>query len=173
MTDDALEAQLAELADLLPEADDIHLLIEFTRDELPELFEQALAIRREVFVDEQHAPPETEPDERDDDPGCLHYLVTLADGVTAIATGRMFEDPKDPDTARIGRMAVRKPYRGQGLGALILQQAVETARDTGYKQASLDAQCQAEGFYGKLGFIRTTEPFMLDGIEHIVMTLTL
>ena len=62
------------------------------------------AIRREVFVVEQHVPEEDEWDAND--AVCQHVLA-LADGtpVVPIGTGRLLPD------GHIGRMAVLKPWR--------------------------------------------------------------
>ena len=71
---------------------------------------EAFAIRIEVFCDEQGYSPEMELDEQDKT--SRHLL--LWDGKTAVATGRLYW--KDKETIGLGRIAVRKPWRGKGVG---------------------------------------------------------
>src|SRR5690606_40224384 len=91
---------------------------------------QASFIRKVVFVDEQGVSQEEEMDGRDD--SCVHALATLGD--TAVATGRLRPE------GSIGRMAVLKPYRGNGVGGIVLEALVEAARAKGYAQVTLAAQ---------------------------------
>jgi len=63
-------------------------------------------IRNEVFIDEQNVPEDIEIDGLDS--GAKHALVFDSD--KAIGTGRMLPD------GHIGRIAVKKNYRGRGIG---------------------------------------------------------
>ena len=69
------------------------------------------AVRRTVFIEEQHVPEALELDESDSI--CHHVLVTDADN-KPVGTGRISPD------GRIGRMAVLKEYRRQGVGSALL-----------------------------------------------------
>jgi len=124
------------------------------------LREDALAIRREVFVVEQGGPAEDEPDAMDAQ--SLH-AVAYDHNSAAIATGRLLPD------GHIGRMAVRKPARGQGIGARVLQALMARAQELGYPRLALHAQVHACGFYEAHGFRRQGEPFMEAGIAHVLM----
>jgi predicted GNAT family N-acyltransferase len=119
----------------------------------------ARAVRYEVFVVEQKVPVELEWDEMDAQ--CVHALVF--DGEEAVATGRLLPD------GHIGRMAVRKPVRGQGIGGMILDALIEQARWRGDRAVMLNAQTHAEPFYARYGFVREGEEFMEAGIPHIHM----
>ncbi|MDR6738958.1 MAG: GNAT family N-acetyltransferase [Herbaspirillum sp.] len=121
---------------------------------------QAQPIRFEVFVDEQKVPAEIELDEMD--PHCVH-AVAYDDAGQPLATGRLLPD------GHIGRMAVRKAGRGQGVGGAVLQALIAAARARGDAEVILNAQVHAEGFYQRHGFAREGEQFMEAGIPHITM----
>jgi len=122
--------------------------------------EDARAIRYDVFVVEQKVPVEIEWDEMDAQ--CVHALV-FDNQDRAVATGRLLPD------GHIGRMAVRKSARGQGIGGLILEALIEEAKKRGDRAVALNAQTHAEPFYQRYGFVRDGEEFMEAGIPHIHM----
>ncbi len=131
-------------------------------------FQQALAelraVRDEVFVGEQNVPLELEHDARD--PLCTHVIARLLDG-TPIGTGRLTPE------RHIGRMAVRAPWRGRGVGDALLLALVEQARLRGWPDVHLNAQVSAIGFYQRHGFQPEGGRFMEAGIEHQAMQRTL
>lgn len=129
-----------------------------------ELQADAAAIRMEVFVVEQKVPAELEMDEMD--PVCVH-AVAYDDAGTPVATGRLLPD------GHIGRMAVRKSGRGQGVGGAVLQALMATARQRGDREVMLNAQTHAATFYGSHGFAQEGEEFMDAGIPHIHMRAAL
>ncbi len=124
----------------------------------------AQAIREEVFIIEQQVPPEIEID--DMDVVCVH-AVAYDDADVAIATGRLLPD------GHIGRMAVRKAGRGQGVGSAVLKALMAAARERGDSEVVLNAQTHAEPFYAGHGFTREGEQFMDAGIAHIHMRASL
>jgi len=72
--------------------------------------------------------------------------------------------------AKLERIAVLKPYRNQGIGKRIIGASLGLAKTKGVLEVILDSQQSAAGFYEKLGFRQTGEPFEEVGIPHIVMT---
>lgn len=120
----------------------------------------AQTVRYEVFVLEQKVPIEMEWDEMD--AASLHAVACDESGA-AVGTGRLLPD------GHIGRMAVRQPARGKGIGARLLEILVEAARQRGDRQVMLNAQTQAEPFYQRYGFLREGDVFMEAGIQHIHM----
>ena len=114
------------------------------------------AIRFEVFVEEQKVPAEEEIDAHD--PVSIHAIV-WTDG-TAAGCGRLLPD------GHIGRMAVRKPYRGRGVGAFVLQHLIERARQRGDHEVVLSAQTHAMGFYQKFGFVVEGGEYLDCNIPH-------
>jgi predicted GNAT family N-acyltransferase len=121
--------------------------------------ELAWAIRRRVFIEEQHVPEEIEMDA--DDAHAFHALAL--DGDTPVGCGRMVAHD---GYVKIGRMAVLRERRGEGIGRSILQFLMQQARRQGFGRAVLHAQLTAEGFYLKNGYIPEGEVFEEAGIMH-------
>lgn len=87
----------------------------------------ARAIRYAVFVEEQGVPVELEWDEWDEP--SWHALALAEDG-SALATGRLLPD------GHIGRMAVLKPARGSGVGAMVLDALMAKAAETSMRASA-------------------------------------
>ncbi len=124
------------------------------------------ALRFEVFVNEQHVPPEIELDAED-----AHALHIMAeeDSLT-VGCARVILSEND---AHIGRLAVKKAYRGKGVGASLCRFVIDHCQREGYGHIWLGAQLHAVGFYEKLGFKPRGEVFTEAGMEHIEMEITL
>lgn len=120
----------------------------------------ALPLRLAVFVVEQGVPLAMEEDESD--PTARHAVARNAAG-EVVATGRLLAD------GHVGRMAVHRACRRQGLGSLVLSALVEEARRLGIPSLALNAQTHAEGFYRRLGFQAQGPIFMEAGLPHIAM----
>jgi predicted GNAT family N-acyltransferase len=120
---------------------------------------QAWAIRRKVFIEEQGVPENIELDA--DDARATHALASW-DG-EPVGCGRMVAEG---DHVKIGRMAVLRDRRKNGVGRLILEFLLDRARGEGFRQAVLHAQLTAEGFYLKHGFAPRGEVFEEAGIMH-------
>ena len=123
---------------------------------------QAMAapIRLEVFVHEQKVPLEEEIDSLD--VACVHAVAFDAQG-QALATGRLLPD------GHIGRMAVRKVARAQGLGSAVLTALVQRARQKGFVEVVLSAQTHAQEFYLRHGFVPEGAEYLDANIPHILM----
>ena len=128
----------------------------------------AAPLRTEVFVHEQQVPADMEWDEADH--SALHCVAVNRMGM-ALATGRLLQHA--PGVARIGRMAVKKSMRGSELGARVLQALMDAARARGDRSVLLHAQCSAEGFYKRAGFVPQGPVFEEAGIAHIEMVRAL
>jgi predicted GNAT family N-acyltransferase len=63
-------------------------------------------------------------------------------------------------------VAVLPAWRGCGVGAELLRHLVDEARGRGLREVVLNAQTHAMGFYGRLGFVPSGEPFDEAGIPH-------
>jgi predicted GNAT family N-acyltransferase len=125
------------------------------------------ALRREVFIEEQGVSPDDEIDDQDD--SAIH-LLALA-GSAPVGTARLLVKG---GTGKIGRVCVRAPARGTGLGAALIRAALEELRQQpGVKVATLGAQSHATGFYEKLGFRVVGDEFIDAGIPHREMVLDL
>ena len=137
-------------------------LVEVTED-----LDACLAIRRVVFIEEQGVSFEEEVDGLD--PEATH-LLAHHEGV-AVGTARiLFQD----DKAKVGRVAVLKSERGTGLGAALIQAAIDVARGkNGIARVVLGAQTHALGFYERLGFNAFGPIYDDAGIPHRDMEFTL
>jgi len=124
----------------------------------------AFRIRLRVFVQEQGVPEEIELDR--DDQRAIHYLAAVANH--AAGTARIVLRHGD---AKIGRMAVLKSYRRQGVGRKLLRRAVATAKKLGARKIYLHAQVPVVEFYEKLGFDCIGSVFDEAGIPHRKMIL--
>jgi ElaA protein len=132
-----------------------------SRDDL----RKALAIRMQVFVREQGVPAEIELDE--DDQRAIHFLAFVSD--KAVGTARVV---LNRGSAKIGRMAVLKSYRGIGVGSKLLKRSVETAKRKRARKIYLHAQVGVIGFYETAGFRAAGPVFDEAGIPHRNMTWT-
>ena len=121
-------------------------------------------IRYEVFVVEKRVPESLEWDGID--ARCLHVLA-VDPGGCAIGCGRLLPD------GHVGRIAVRGPWRGRGVGRAILDLLIGLARQRGHEHVVLNAQTQAMPFYARAGFVASGPEFEEAGIPHREMTLAL
>lgn len=122
-------------------------------------FDDAKALRREVFVAEQGYECTAILDDMDAISACV--IVLAQDGV-ACATGRLHPH----DCWLFGRICVKEGYRGQGYGELVVkllaQKAIETAPSA---LLGVNSATGAVGFYRSFGFEPSGEPFVKDGVE--------
>lgn len=130
-------------------------------------FQDALCgIRHTVFVVEQLVPVEIEMEAIDADPGQVIHVIVRDTHGEPIGTARMLLDVPIP---RIGRMAVLRSWRGQGVGRAMLEFLCDIAKKRGYQQARLNSQSHATPFYYKQGFISHGREFFEAGIPHLEM----
>lgn len=114
-------------------------------------------LRQQVFVVEQHSPyPDL--DGRDVEPTARHLLGEV-DGALA-GYLRLLDDG---DALRIGRVVVAPEHRGEGLAAVLVDEALALA---GGREVRLDAQIGLVDWYGRWGFEPTGPEFDEDGVLH-------
>ena len=128
----------------------------------------ASALRREVFVHEQAIPAELEADPADAD--AVHAVATNRFG-QVVATGRLLQQANG--VTKLGRMAVSRSLRDQGIGAKVLAALVQAARERGGREAMLQAQTAAVAFYQRAGFVACGGEFVEAGIPHLEMRMPL
>src|SRR5687768_14333268 len=105
----------------------------FRKEESPADFEKAMFIRMEVFVQEQLVPVEEEQDEYDAE--AMHWLFLHAKTLEPVATGRMLsyqEGCQMRPVAKLGRIAVRKPYRGKNVGRELMNEILKAVHAEGF-----------------------------------------
>ncbi len=122
----------------------------------------ALRLRREVFVVEQHVPPEVELDAYD--LTCTH-VVAIVEG-DVVGTLRIVSLPEH---AKFGRVAVARSARGKGIATKMMNFAMELARARGETRFYLTAQTDKLALYEKLGFVAYGDQFQDGGMPHLAM----
>ncbi len=75
------------------------------------------------------------------------------------------------DEISIGRIVVNPEMRKMGLGKLLMRKILEMLKNRNVKHIKIEAQVYLENFYQPFGFKKVSEPFDLDGIPHIEMSL--
>ncbi len=117
-------------------------------------------LRQEVFVVEQSCPyPDL--DGRDVEPGTRHVL--LRDGNALLGYARVLDDGP---VWRIGRVALDRSARGQGLADHLVVTALQVCPD---REVVLDAQTPLADWYAGHGFVVSGPEFLEDGIPHTPM----
>ncbi len=125
-------------------------------------------IRDEVFTQEQGIPESLSHDY--EDTTCFHVIV-YEDNIP-IATGRIINNPNvDQDNMLIGRIAVRKQWRGQGIGDLLVRKLVDYGWEHYKKDIEVHSQLPAVKFYEKIGFVGQGDVYIEAGKEHLTMHL--
>jgi predicted GNAT family N-acyltransferase len=124
----------------------------------------AVAVREQVFCREQGVPLAMEIDGLDD--SALHLIATDPDGGRVVGTLRLL---LAGGTAKVGRVAVEREWRGRGIASRMLGLALELARERGCVEARLASQLAATGLYQRAGFIVQSDPFEEAGIAHVWM----
>ena len=124
----------------------------------------ASAVREAVFVQEQGIGADLVWDDLD---ASAVHAVSVNAMQMAVASGRLLQ--VEPGKGRIGRMAVTRALRGGHLGQDVLLALVAASQARGDSEVSLHAQCSAQGFYLKNGFVARGAVFEEAGIRHIDM----
>ena len=124
--------------------------------------EALLALRHEVFVEEQGVPTDLEIDEHDET--ALH-IVAFDDG-ELVGTCRVL---RAGSQAKFGRLVVARRARGRGIGAALLAEAERRARAMGCDRMVLAAQTAAMGLYERAGYSARGAVYLDAGIEHMTM----
>ena len=128
-----------------------------------QLQQDAKLIRTQVFICEQGI---TEADEWDDQDVISQHFV-IYDQDQPIATARLLQNHS------VGRVAVVKAYRGQGIGQMIMLEIISYAQKQRLSVLTLSSQVHAISFYEKLGFTVQGNSYDECGISHIEMTMNL
>jgi predicted GNAT family N-acyltransferase len=125
----------------------------------------AFQIRKEVFVEEQGFPLESEFDEFDTLNALSEHILVYYNE-KPVGTGRL---RVVDGLGKLERICILEPYRKFGLGKIIMKTLEEIAKKKEISQVKLHGQTQAEGFYKKLGYQTSSDVFMEDGGPHLLM----
>jgi ElaA protein len=131
---------------------------------LNELY-QLLQLRSEVFVVEQNCVYQ---DIDGKDEKALHLIGTFENEIVAYV--RIFKPGDYFEEASIGRVVVKQKYRDRKWGYDLMQKAIEvTKSELKETNITISAQLYLQRFYENLGFVKTSEVYLEDDIEHIQM----
>lgn len=129
-------------------------------------------LRTEVFVNEQNVPIELELDEKDNSEHTIHIGYFNIDELIGVA--RLID--MDKEVIHIGRVAIDKNHRGEGIGHKLILGCEDIAKKVLNRDFNIElsAQVYVETFYKKLGYNRINNNIYIDaGIEHIDMRKTI
>lgn len=134
---------------------------ELTSDELYRI----LQVRVDIFVVEQNCPyPEVDGKDRN----CWHIFAEKNEEILAYT--RLLPPGLSYKEAAVGRVLVKKEYRGTGMGRELMTRSVDFLNKTlDEPEIRLQAQEYAENFYGSFGFERISETYLEDDIPHVDM----
>ena len=128
----------------------------------PREVEQALELRREVFVCEQGVSEADEFDGREDE--CVHVLAV--DGGRVVGCCRLLPAG---EVVKLGRMVVAPDRRREGIAAAMLAESDAQAAALGAGLITLSAQTYVTSLYEQAGYEVTSATFDEVGIEHVRM----
>lgn len=126
---------------------------------------QALKLRQEIFIVEQNCPY-LDNDGKDFN---SHHLFGYFENELAVYA-RIVKPGISYQEVSIGRVVSAAKHRNRGFGKLLMQKAVkETENLYGKVPIRIGAQAYLKKFYEGFGFLDLNEPYMEDGIPHLIM----
>ncbi len=105
----------------------------------------------------------TEKDKYDD--SAFHLVALCNDKV--IGSARLRE--LSQELGSIAYVCVLSKFHNQGIGTKLIKELIETAKKKNLKRLRLMTRISALGFYQRLGFSETGEPFVYLDIPHTFM----
>ena len=135
------------------------------RDQLA--YQEILALRKKVFVEEQSIAPEIEHDGYD--PKAIHLFIS--DNKKIISCVRLYS--KNIAELRLGRLCTIPEYRKKGYGKILMEAGVSFAKKEGFTKIAISAQSYLKNYYENFGFKVIGDTYQEAGIDHIAMELTL
>lgn len=115
-----------------------------------------------MFCGEQGVSFEADQDGRDAE--AIH-IVAVEEGAVIGTCRLLFRG----QVARLGRLAVERDRRGDGIAAAILREADRIAVEAGSESIALHAQTYAMTLYEQAGYEQYGPTFVEEGIEHVAM----
>ena len=127
-------------------------------------YDSLTMIREKVFIEEQKVTSQLEWDGMDKE--AIHFLAFKDEKPIGCARAFVIEY-----CMQLGRIAVLKEYRGEGIGSALIEKAMTTAKLNQFSAINISAQCHAIDFYKKFGFEVTSDIYLDAEIPHRDMTL--
>lgn len=125
-------------------------------------FLKGLALREQVFIGEQQVPYEDEHDGKDEQ--ATHIVSVQNNEVVGVLRILWL-----PEHAKIGRFAVAKAARNQGVGSRLFHTALTYIGRQDQERIMLEAQIDRVGFYEDFGFEAYGDEYLDAGIVHRAM----
>lgn len=125
----------------------------------PALPTEAASIRKEVFMEEQGFVEEFD----EIDHQARHIVVF--NGEVPIGTCRFYWD-QERNSYVLGRVAVRKAFRGQSLGLMLVQECEKQVIASKANKLFLAARVRVKEFYEKQGYTATGQEFLEEYCPH-------
>lgn len=127
-----------------------------------ELYRQGVLLREQVFMEEQSVP---EADEHDGKDKSATHIVSVQENEVVGVLRILWQ----PERAKIGRFAVKKDQRNQGIGSRLFHTALTFIERKGQDNVMLEAQIERIGFYESFGFEAYGDEYMDAGMVHRAM----
>ena len=127
-------------------------------------YDSLTMIREKVFIEEQKVTSQLEWDGMDKE--AIHFLAFKDEKAIGCARALVIEY-----CMQLGRIAVLKEYRGEGIGSALIEKAMTTAKLNQLSAIYISAQCHAIDFFKKFGFEVTSDIYLDAEIPHRDMTL--
>ncbi len=129
--------------------------------ELEAMYQQRWVVLRQPLG----KPLGSERDRADEAPGSYYAIALWQNQVIGSARLRLFEG----GIGSIAYVAVLADYSRQGIGTELMKYLLNVAKQKQLHKVRLRSRVTAQGFYEKLGFHATTEPFTHIGLPHVDM----
>jgi len=133
---------------------------QLSRKEINDIF----SLRSEVFVVEQECIYQ---DIDGKDEKADHVLLIINNELVGYT--RVFNENIYFKEASFGRAVVKKNYRGEGYGHLLVEKSLEHLKTNKRSPIKISAQSHLKEFYSSHGFVAKGEEYMEDGIPHTAM----
>jgi ElaA protein len=124
-----------------------------------------MRLRQEVFVVEQNCPYL---DADGKDLKCYHLMGYVNDQL--VAYSRIVPPDVSYPEASIGRVVSSTSHRNKAYGIQLMNESIKRIENLyGPVPIRIGAQQYLQKFYESFGFARIDEPYLEDGIPHIIM----
>lgn len=143
----------------------IHWLLKRFDELSPYQLYAILQLRNEVFVVEQNCVFQ----DADDKDQNSHHLMGFLDN-KLVAYTRLVPARTVYEEASIGRVVTSPSVRRNGAGKILMEQSIDSLYSLfGKVPIKIGAQLYLQKFYESFGFVRISDIYLEDGIEHIYM----
>jgi len=127
-----------------------------------DLYRLGCQLRCTVFMDEQGVSEAEEFDGKDD--GATHMVSLLHGNVVGVLRILWL-----PQHAKVGRFAVQRELRGQGVGRQLFQSCLDHIKSRSVERIMLEAQVDRIHFYQYFGFQAYGGDYLDAGMLHRAM----